>query len=211
MSRASVEDYAARLAETEQAMIRLRSSFRVEQALCSKYGVSPRNVRRWMHQVRKKWKVEAAGEELDRTNQRQDMHSTLNEILFQALNRTQVVKDANGDPILDPASIVRDVAGNPVLDANGRMSGRPMVKANPDLQRALHACIQIRGLHALDEPTKNKVEIDLSKDLKQLPDLGALKPDSVEMLRALIKSVAPDGDLKQLAGDWYKSMGDDKE
>lgn len=190
MSRASQEVFAARLAETEQTMIRLRSSYRVEQALSQKYNVQRRQVRRWMQQVRKKWKEEASGEEQDRTTLRADMDKTLNEIIAQAFTRTVVVKDADGNPMLDP---------NP----NSNTYGKPIIKANPDLQRALHALIQLRALHALDQPAQIHHKVDVSADLKKLPTVAALTDSAREKLRDLLKEVSPGGDLMALAGDWF--------
>lgn len=186
MARTTQEIYAQRLAETEQTMIRLRSSYRVEKHLAEKFGVLPRQVRRWMHQIRVKWKAEATTEDQDREALRAEMHQTLNDILAQAMQRTVIVKDADGNPLLDQAT------------------KRPIVKSNPDLQRALHACIQLRNLHALDEPAKSHVKVTMSTDLNALPNYDALKPEHVEKLREIVTAIAPNGDLKDLAGEWFR-------
>lgn len=136
--RVPKELHEEHLAETEQALVRLRAKYRVQQHLVTKYGIAPRTARKWIEAVRRRWGAEA--EQTDRTAKRNEMRATLNELLHQALNKTIVVKNPDGTVVVDP------------------QSGRPVVKLQPDLQRALHASAQLRALDGLDAPTKHVVE-----------------------------------------------------
>jgi hypothetical protein len=190
--------YEERLAACEQAMIRLRSAHRVEQEMKAKFGVDDRTARKWMRAIKKKWKEEAEAEGYDRTTMRVEMDRTLNEVLAAAMNRTIIVKDKDGNPMLDQ---------NP----NSPTYGKPLVKANPDLQRVLHACIQLRALHSLDQPTRAHVTV--APDITASLDIEKLikdKPDAQEHLKKLLESVSPDGTLGALAGEWFRTDSPDK-
>lgn len=140
---ATREDHQERLAETERVLVRLRASFRVEAHLVKKYGVASRTARYWIAAVKKRWKDEAVVE--DRTAKRNEMRVTLNEVVYEAMTRTAVVKDTDGKVVLD---------ANP----NSPTFGRPVVRQQPDLQRALHAAAQLRALDGLDAPIKLRVD-----------------------------------------------------
>lgn len=186
MPRVPKEVYEERLAETEQAIVRLRSSYRVETTLAKKYNVDARTVRKWMTEVRKRWK--AAAIEVDRDAHRNELAATLNEVVFQAMNKSFIVKNADGSVVLDT---------NPASPTYGR----PVVKANPDLQRVLHAVSQLRSLYGVDAPIKSHVT--LAPDLDAMPDLSKLDKDGQDKLEAFLKSVAPGGDITALAGQWF--------
>lgn len=168
MARVAKEEHEEHLAATEEALVKLRSQWRVIQHLTKRYNVAQRTARRWIQEVQSKWGQEAAL--FDRKTERSSMRATLNEILAAALGRTIVVKDDDGKVVLDP------------------QTGRPVVKANPDLQRALHAATQLRMLDGLDEAQKIKVEGQILTD-KPLPDMSALPADAREKLRAILTLV----------------------
>lgn len=187
MPRVAQEQYEEQLAETEAAMVRLRSSYRVETTLAKKFSVHPRTVRKWMAAVRKRWKASAS--EIDRESHRNDLAATLNEVIFQAMNKSFIVKNDDGTVVVDT---------NPASPTYGK----PIVKANPDLQRVLHGVMQLRSLYGVDAPAK-AIVAHLSPDIDRMPDLTNLPEAGRAGLEAMLKSVAPNGDLTQLAGDWF--------
>lgn len=138
MPRIPREMHEERLAETENALVRLRASYRVVQHLTKKFGVAPGTVHKWIRRVKERWGTEADIE--DRVSRRNEMRVTLNEILSAAMTRTIVVKNDDGTVVLDPKSKM------------------PVLKSNPDLQRSLHAAAQLRALDGLDAPSKVAVE-----------------------------------------------------
>ncbi len=192
MPRIPPETLQLQLAETEEAMVTLRSSFRVETHLAKKWDVTPRQVRRWMAAVRKRWRDNATldGREL----KRDDMRETLAAILRTAMLRTETVKGDDGLTIY-----AQHPDGTRRLNANGFPI--PMTRPKPDLQRALHACAQLRHLDALDEPYRAKLIIDA--ELDAMPDLKAMDAEGFEHLRELLTSVSPDKDLRKLAGGLF--------
>lgn len=185
MSRTSNEEHEEHLAATEEALVKLRSQWRVIQHLMKRFKgpsgqpISKRTARRWILEVHQKWGAEAV--QFDRKNDRSFMRATLNEILASALGRTIVVKDDDGKVVLDP------------------QTGYPILKANPDLQRALHAATQLRALDGLDEAQKIKVEGGIVLD-KPLPDMKHLPDEAREKLRAILSLVnAKEEDLTRAA------------
>ncbi len=181
MARVSKEEYEERLAETEQAMIRLRSAYRVEATLARKYNVDQRTVRKWMKAVRDRWKANAS--EVDVDERREDVAAMVNDVIFQAMNRSFIVKNPDGTVVLDPAT------------------GKPVVKANPDLQKVLHAISHLRAIYGVDATSTIKVKV--SPDVTKLPDFTKLPPEALPHMEELLKSIAPDGDLGKLAGEWF--------
>lgn len=186
MGRVSQEIYEEQLAETEQAIVRLRSAYRVEQYLAKKFKVNPRTARRWIEAVRKRWR--ACAVEVDKDAHRDDIAATLNEVIFQAMNKSFIVKNDDGTVVVDT---------NP----NSPGFGKPIVKQNPDLQRVLHGIVQLRALYGVDAPSS--VNVRVSKDIDAMPDLTKLPADGVTKLEEFLKTVSPDGDISKLAGEWF--------
>lgn len=184
--RVTQEVYEEQLAETEQAITRLRSGYRVEQHLARKFKVNPRTARKWMQVVRQRWRDAAV--EVDKEAHRNDIAAILNDVIFQAANKSLIVKNDDGTVVVDT---------NP----NSPGFGKPIVKSNPDLQRVLHAVIQLRSLYGTDATTT--VAVRVSKDLDAMPDLSKLSPEGVQHLEGLMKTIAPDGDISKLAGEWF--------
>lgn len=168
MPRTSKEEHEDHLAACEEALVKLRSQWRVIQHLVKRFSISTRTARRWILEVHQKWGAEAV--QFDRKTDRSFMRATLNEILASALGRTIVVKDDDGKVVLDP------------------QTGYPVIKANPDLQRALHAATQLRALDGLDEAQKIKVEGGIILD-KPLPDMAHLPADARDKLRQILSLV----------------------
>ena len=181
MARVSKEEYEERLADTEQTMIRLRSAYRVETTLSRKHNVDQRTVRKWMKAVRDRWKANAA--EVDKDERREDLAAIVNDVIFQAMNRSFIVKQPDGTVVLDP------------------QTGKPVVKANPDLQKVLNAISHLRAIYGVDAASTVKVKV--SPDVTHLPDFNKLPPEAIAPMEALLKSVAPDGDISKLAGEWF--------
>lgn len=138
--RASIDELATRLREVEEAMARRVPRTQMEAAFAKRWGCSERTVRRYTQLVREKWRKEAEGE--DRVARRDAMRASLNGIFNKAVMRVTVVRDANGQPIVDPTT------------------GNPIKVENPDLRAALHASrvlIQLDGLN--DEAPPLRVDL----------------------------------------------------
>jgi hypothetical protein len=121
-------------ADTEEYLVRIRSHTKVKRALADKYDVRPDTVKSWIAEVHKRWRAAASTE--DRDARRDAMRVTLNELLSMAMNRTELVRDADGKVVIDPTT------------------NQPARRTRPDVQRALHATHQLRALDGLDSPTK---------------------------------------------------------
>lgn len=184
--RVSKEQYEEQLAETEQAIVRLRSAYRVEQFVARKFKVHPRTVRSWMQVVRARWRANAT--EVDKEGHRNDIEAILNDVIFQAANKSYVVKNDDGTVVVD-------------INPNSPTYGKPIVKANPDLQRVLHATIQLRALYGVDATPSLKVNV--SKDLDTMPDLSKLSPEQQKATEQWLTSIAPGGDIAKLAGEFF--------
>lgn len=136
MARTTKEEYEKRIAACETLMIRWRNAGRIRVHLAKEFGVKPDTVAAWMTEVRKRWRKQAEEEAAAgfdaRTAQRDAMRQLLNDVVAQAMSRSEIVKDAKGNPVLDPTTM------------------KPVTRANPDLQRVLRAAQQLRDLDALD-------------------------------------------------------------
>src|SRR5687767_610797 len=185
------EEQAMYLADCEEAMVTLRSSYRVVQYMHTKHKLAERTTYRLMAKVRKAWRSKATLE--DREAKRDNMRETLATILRTALTRTEMVKNDNGQTVF----ALERVDGVERRKLDGKGFPIPMTRPKPDLQRALHACNQLRHLDALDEPFKAQLIIDA--ELDAMPDLKAMSPEGFERLRDVLVGAAPGGDLRKLA------------
>lgn len=124
-------------ADVEDHMVRLPEG-RVVGTLTTKYQVDPSTVRKWVREVfarmKKAGKVDS--EEL-RQDRRNLMRLRLDTMHSMAINKSILVRDMNGKPVMDAA-------------------GKPMRIAAPDLKNGLDACKQLRDLDGLDEPVKTE-------------------------------------------------------
>lgn len=185
MSKASKDQVDERLRDTERLLIRRRSYSDVERELANKHGVTKRTARKWIQQVRARWREESDAE--DAPEARAALVEQLNAVISDAWNHREVVKDGDGKVVLDQ---------NPASPGYGK----PILKPSPRHQQILHAVSQLRALQGADKPAKAVVTLDLPP----LPDVGAL-PDSVQdSLRKALEAVAPNGDVRQLAGEWIR-------
>jgi hypothetical protein len=198
--RANTEDIAAIMADCEEAMVTLRSSYRVEQYMMQKHKLGARQVQRYMSKVRKAWRAKASLE--NREDRRDNIRETLATILRTALTRTELVKNDAGQTVF---AMERGPNGEERRRLDSRGFPIPMTRPKPDLQRALHACNQLRHLDALDEPFKAKLIIDA--ELEAMPDLKAMSPEGFEKLRDVLVGAAPGGDLRKLAGSLFTGSG----
>jgi hypothetical protein len=194
------EELADRLAFTAEMMVRLRSSRRVEVEVSKRFGVDPRTVRAWMKRVRELRREEMGA--VDRIMARDDMRESLNTAAALAIGRMHVVKDKDGNPIMEDF----------IDPATGQVLKRVAMRANPDLQRFLHACRELVHLDGLAEEAPSapiKVEVEATK----LPDLAKLPPatarKAADALARYVQAVAPNGDASAIAGDWFKLAGDE--
>jgi hypothetical protein len=193
--RSTKEMMAERLAFKADMMIRLRSFHKTVQTVRQKYGVNERTVAIWISKVRAQWRAEAS--KRDPEEARDDIRETLNAILALALGRSQVVKDAEGNPVMREQIL-----------PDGRVIKEPAVRANPDLQRAIHALRDIMHLDGLARPLTAQIRVD--HEVAKLPDLA--KAGGAEAARALqmyLAAIAPGADVSELAGEWFKLSGDE--
>lgn len=140
--RITKEIHDEHITECERAMVRLRAFNRVSAHLRKKYDVTERTVVRWVAEVRKRWAAEQ--DPIDRTAARNEMRRTLNEAVFEAMNKTAVVRNPDGTVVLNS------------------VTGKVEVRQQPDLQRMLYATSQLRALDGLDAPVKMKIDTNAS-------------------------------------------------
>lgn len=178
-------------------MVKLRSEYRIHQYIMAKWKVSKRTVERWEKEVRAQWAAAAEAEpdpQKRRERRRNQMRADLDTAMAEAMNRTMIVKDSDGNPMLDPREMLPTGEKNPNYQ-------RPITRPHPDIQRFLHACNQLRHLDGLDEPAKAQLHVTGLGD--SLPDLDSLPEVARKHLVAGLHAMAPDGDLRKLAGDLF--------
>jgi hypothetical protein len=193
------EELADRIAYTGELMTRLRSSYRVELEASKHFGVTRRAVRKWMAKVREMRREESSG--IDRLMARDDMRAAFNLAGALAIGRTQVVKDKDGNPVMEE---VFDPRANQVVK---RVAMRP----NPDIQRFLHAMRELVHLDGLAEEAPSapiKVEVEQARipELSKLPPAVAAK--AAAAMQAYVAALSPDGKLDSVAGEWFRMAGD---
>lgn len=192
------EELANRLAFTAEMMVRLRSAYRVQLEVSKHFGVTTRAVRGWMKRVRELRRDE--DDVTTRIMKRNDMRASFDMAASLAISRTQVVKDKDGNPVMEE---VWDPRANQVVR---RVAMRP----NPDLQKFLHACRELVHLDGLAEtaPTQPiKVEVEQAKipDLAKLPPAVAAK--AAEAMRGYVQALG--GTVDAVAGEWFRMAGED--
>jgi hypothetical protein len=130
------EEREDRLREVEGAMARRIPTRQLEAMFAKRWNISVRQVRRYVATVRDRWREEAQELESDRPKQRDAMRASLNVVFSKAMTKTAVVKDAAGNPLIDPAT------------------GRPLTMEAPDLRGAVQAAKVLVALDALDAPQR---------------------------------------------------------
>lgn len=122
-------------ADVEDHLVRLPEG-RVKAQLVAKYKVHPATVGKWIKEVYARFKASAVPDEA-RENRRNLMRLRLETIQSMALNKSVVLRNPDGKPVMDPKD-----------------PSKPVRVAAPDLKNALDACKQLRDLDGLDEPIK---------------------------------------------------------
>lgn len=187
MGKASKDQLDERLRDTERLLVRRRSYSDVERELSGTHKVSKRTARKWITAVRARWRAEADTETAD--DSRAALIAQLDAVIASAWSHAEVVKNDDGTVVVD-------------MDPSSRGYGKPVLKPAPKHQQVLHAVTQLRALLGADKP--NRTIVTLDGDLNMLPDLPVL-PETVEkQLRSALQAIAPGGDLRQLAGEWFK-------
>ena len=195
-NRVPQEVWEERLAYCAEMMSRLRSTTAVVHACKAKYGVDKRTVIRWVAKVRGQRRAEASMVDVDA--RRDDIRTSFDAIYAIAMGRTTVVKDADGNPVMET-----------VTRADGSTITKPSAKPNPDLQRALHALREIVHLDNLAKPAELKHVVKLDADVAVMPDLAAMGPAAAEALRAFLQTISPGSDVSAIAGADFKFAGDE--
>lgn len=192
-------EWDARLAEVEQMMLTVRRPTVVQRQLAEKYGVTTRTVRKWIAKVDAKWAEHAAQFACPddvREARRNKARETYELVISLALARTEVVKNEDGSVAFDDREYLTDGSKN-------QNYKRPITRAKPDLVRAVTAMLGIRHLDGLDAPKKTELAITGIGD--RLPDLDSLPQSVRDHLVAGLEQLAPNGDLRKLAGDLFTS------
>lgn len=128
--RVTKAEHARRVDEIETLLARRLSTSRIERWGAEQWKVTQRQVRNYIAHVRKRWLEEAEG--TDRTAKRDQLRATAEDIIARALSRSEVVRDAAGNPIMDPKS------------------GKPLTREIPDLrtaQRGADLLARLDGLY----------------------------------------------------------------
>ncbi len=146
MGRITKLEYESRIADTEEHIVRLRSSPRIIRVMAAKYRVDPKSVANWIREVYDRWAAEAT--EVNREARRNEMRATLNTVVSMALNKSTVLKDINGNPMIDA------------------VTQKPITRALPDIKSVLDATKQLRALDGLDAPVRVDARLDGDSSLK---------------------------------------------
>lgn len=191
--RVSAEEMELRLAETARLLVRRRSYVDVERDLANRFGVDARTARKWIRKVKDRWRAEADVEGQD--DARVDLVQQLDAVLAAAWTNMVIVKDKEGNPILDENPVLANGAPNPGYK-------KPLVRNEPKVQHILHAVSQLRAIKGVDRPAKAHVTLD--GDINVMPDVAALPEEVAKQLRAELEKLSPDGKLSTLAGEWMR-------
>jgi hypothetical protein len=189
------------LAETEEAMLKLRVPYRVHEHIGRKWSIEKRQVQRLVAEVERRWRERSKSldkiemRELRRDRQRE----TLDMMIQDALMNQVPVKNEDGSVVLDDREFITDrETGGQVANPNWK---KPFMRPAPDRRSALYALRLLANLDALNEPIKATLDIPQLGD--QLPDLDSLPDDAHKKLVQALEAMAPDGDLRKLAGELF--------
>ena len=196
--RRTPEDIERIMADTEEAMVRLRSPFKVWEYIGRRWKLDKRQVQRYMAKVRERWETSAsfAPKPEVREYRRNLMRATLDSMMSESLMRTEVIRNDDGTVVLDEREHTPDGQKNP----NYR---KPFTRPAPDRRAALYAARLLASLDALNEPIKSMLEVTGLGE--RLPDLDSLPDAARKHLVAALEAQAPDGDLRKLAGELFAS------
>lgn len=124
------EEVFARLREVETLIARRLSTSAIESHLSAKWNVTRRQVRDYIARMRAQWAAEATTE--GRVERRDHLRASVNDLYARAMARTEIVRDAAGNPIMDP------------------QTQRPMTREIPDLRTAVRASEVLARLDGLN-------------------------------------------------------------
>lgn len=177
------EVLADRMAAIELAMIRRQRTTRIMAEFAREWGISERQVLRYMQKVRERWRAEADADPNRRERERDHMRMSLNDLYSQAMTRTELVRDAKGNPVpqVDKSGKVkRDNAGNVVMQT----------VRSPDVRTAASVARTIIELDALQAPPPKGPPIDLNLQGKLDHGVSAADRSTLEaFLRGLPRPV----------------------
>lgn len=129
MARTDNDEIARRLDEVETLMARRLSTSKVCQWAAAKYSITERQARKYVQKIRERWAAESST--VDRAAKRDQLRATAESIVAHALSRSEVVRDADGNPIVDPTT------------------NRPLVREVPDLKTAIRGADVLARLDGL--------------------------------------------------------------
>jgi hypothetical protein len=142
--RTTLEEIRQRMQEVEAMLLRRLSTRQVQDVLAKRWNVTQRQVRDYIGKVRAAWRQDAvtlAPEERERRLLARDhMRASLNDAYSRALGRTEVVRDAKGNPVVDPGT------------------GKPLLREVPDLVNGLRALGLLMDLDAVGADRKVVIE-----------------------------------------------------
>lgn len=199
MAKLSQDEHDRRVAEVQQMLLTVRRSTTVQRNIAERYGITTRQARTWIQRAYAKWREDekALGTpEQVREARRDKARDTYETVIGIALNRTEVVKNEDGEVVLDEQEFLANGNRNPSYK-------RPLTRPRPDLVRVVTALLGIRHLDGLDQPTK--LELEFTGLEERLPDLDSMSDVARAHLVAGLEAIAPGGDLRKLAGDLFNA------
>lgn len=186
------EEQDRRHLDAEKLLIR-RGYVGAVAELCKIYPIEERTAKRYLAKVREKWRETSSIATVE--DMRDEVRAQIEAVAAAAWNKTAIVKNKDGTVVVDQ-------------DPNSATFGKPMVKAEADTKTVLRTISHRRALDGLDKPVMQHVKLD--SDVTAMPDIAAL-PDAVaDKLRKELTALAPDGDLRKLAGEWFKQETEDE-
>lgn len=196
----SQDEHDKRVAETQQLLLTVRRDAHVQRQLADRWDITHRQARNWIRKAYAKWAADAKehGDPIEvREARRNKARETYETVIAIAFNRTEVVKNDDGEVVLDEREMLPDGRKNPRYKL-------PIERPKPDLVRVVTALLGMRHLDGLNEPTK--LEVDITGTLEErLPDLDSLPQGVRDHLVAGLEKLAPNGDLRKLAGELFSA------
>lgn len=126
------EEKAQRVDAIESLMTRRLSQPGIVAWARREWAVGERQARDYIRAVRDRWAAEAGGDlGVDRQERRLHMRASLNDIYARAMARSEIVRDAAGNPFIDPTT------------------GKPLVREVPELRTAVRAADALCRLDGL--------------------------------------------------------------
>lgn len=143
----------SQLADTERALVELVTPSRVIEALTRKYDVDTRTANQWVATVRRRWERLREGVPIE--ERRSQLVAMVENVYASAVNHSEIVRDSDGEPMLDP------------------ISGRVLEKRKPDRKAALAAVRLLADLDGAMAPQKHQHQVAvalITAELDKQPD-----------------------------------------